>query len=107
MDIFQTMRLFIAVAQSGSFTAAAKLLDTNTGNAPKAVSSLEARLQTRLINRTTQRLALTEAGVCSGLISVSIEPLPSHAYCLRQVPGDVPNWRLNARRCNNVQKTIA
>jgi DNA-binding transcriptional LysR family regulator len=63
MDIFQTMRLFIAVAQSGSFTAAAKLLDTNTGNASKAVSSLEARLQTRLINRTTRRLALTEAGV--------------------------------------------
>ena len=63
MDVFQTMRCFIAVAQSGSFTAAAELLDTTTTNVSKAVSSLEARLHTRLINRTTRRLALTEAGV--------------------------------------------
>ncbi|WP_213941292.1 LysR family transcriptional regulator [Pseudomonas sp. dw_612] len=63
MDVFQTMRVFIAVAQSGSFTAAADLLDTTTTNVSKAVSSLEARLQTRLINRTTRRLALTEAGL--------------------------------------------
>ncbi|QCY11929.1 LysR family transcriptional regulator [Pseudomonas sp. MPC6] len=63
MDVFQTMRFFVAVAQSGSFTAAAELLDTNTTNVSKAVSSLEARLQTRLINRTTRRLALTEAGM--------------------------------------------
>ena len=62
MDVFQTMRCFIAVAQSGSFTAAAAMLDTSTTNISKAVSSLEARLQTRLINRTTRRLALTEAG---------------------------------------------
>jgi DNA-binding transcriptional LysR family regulator len=62
MDVFQTMRCFIAVAQSGSFTAAAELLDTTTTNVSKAVSSLEARLHTRLINRTTRRLALTEAG---------------------------------------------
>lgn len=63
MDVFQTMRFFTAVAQSGSFTAAAQVLDTTTTNVSKAVSSLEARLQTRLINRTTRRLALTEAGL--------------------------------------------
>lgn len=63
MDIFQTMRFFAAVAQTGSFTAAAQLLDTTTTNVSKAVTSLEARLQTRLINRTTRRLALTEAGL--------------------------------------------
>jgi DNA-binding transcriptional LysR family regulator len=62
MDTFQTLRCFVAVAQSGSFTAAAALLDTTTTNVSKAVSSLEARLHTRLINRTTRRLALTEAG---------------------------------------------
>ncbi|MBK5351298.1 LysR family transcriptional regulator [Pseudomonas sp. TH41] len=62
MDVFQTLRVFVAVAQSGSFTAAADILDTTTTNVSKAVSSLEARLQTRLINRTTRRLALTEAG---------------------------------------------
>jgi DNA-binding transcriptional LysR family regulator len=63
MDVFQSMRFFVAVAQSGSFTAAAELLDTTTTNVSKAVSALEARLHTRLINRTTRRLALTEAGL--------------------------------------------
>lgn len=63
MDVIQTLRFFVAVAQTGSFTAAADLLDTTTTNVSKAVSSLEARLHTRLINRTTRRLALTEAGV--------------------------------------------
>ena len=62
MDVFQSMRFFTAVAQSGSFTAAAHLLDTTTTNVSKAVSSLEARLQTRLLNRTTRSVTLTEAG---------------------------------------------
>lgn len=62
MDTFQTLRFFVAVAQSGSFTAAAALLNTTTTNVSKAITALEARLQTRLINRTTRRLALTEAG---------------------------------------------
>lgn len=73
MDVFQSMRFFVAVAQSGSFTAAAELLDTTTTNVSKAVSALEARLHTRLINRTTRRLALTEAGLrylqrCEGIL---------------------------------------
>lgn len=63
MDTFQSMRFFMAVAQSGSFTAAAELLDTTTTNVSKAITALEARLQARLINRTTRRLALTEAGL--------------------------------------------
>ncbi|MBV6753710.1 MULTISPECIES: LysR family transcriptional regulator [Pseudomonas] len=63
MDVFQTMRFFTVVAQSGSFTGAAEILNSTTANVSKAISSLEARLQTRLINRTTRRLALTEAGV--------------------------------------------
>lgn len=63
MDIFQTMRVFVAVAQNGSFTSAAAALDSTTTNVSKTISSLETRLQTRLINRTTRRLALTEAGI--------------------------------------------
>ena len=63
MDILQSMRFFVAVAQCGSFTAAAQLLDSSTTTVSKVISSLEDRLHTRLINRTTRRLALTEAGV--------------------------------------------
>jgi DNA-binding transcriptional LysR family regulator len=62
MDTFQNMRAFSLVAQTGSFTAAAELMDKTTANVSKAVSQLEAHLHTRLLNRTTRRIALTEAG---------------------------------------------
>jgi DNA-binding transcriptional LysR family regulator len=62
MDTLQNMRAFSCVAQAGSFTAAAVQLDTTTANVSRAVSNLEAHLQTRLLNRTTRRIALTEAG---------------------------------------------
>ena len=62
MDTLQNMRAFSCVAQVGSFTAAAVQLDTTTANVSRAVSNLEAHLQTRLLNRTTRRIALTEAG---------------------------------------------
>ncbi|WP_288501243.1 LysR family transcriptional regulator, partial [uncultured Pseudomonas sp.] len=62
MDTLQNMRAFSCVAQLGSFTAAAGQLDTTTANVSRAVSNLEAHLQTRLLNRTTRRIALTEAG---------------------------------------------
>ncbi|GFM73475.1 LysR family transcriptional regulator [Pseudomonas cichorii] len=62
MDTLQNMRAFCCVAQAGSFTAAAAQLDTTTANVSRAVSNLEAHLQTRLLNRTTRRIALTEAG---------------------------------------------
>lgn len=62
MDTLQNMRAFACVAQAGSFTAAAVQLDTTTANVSRAVSNLEAHLQTRLLNRTTRRIALTEAG---------------------------------------------
>jgi DNA-binding transcriptional LysR family regulator len=62
MDTLQNMRAFSYVAETGSFTAAAVQPDTATANVSLAVSNLEAHLQTRLLNRTTRRIALTEAG---------------------------------------------
>ena len=62
MNIFQYMRAFVSVAETGSFTAAAELMDTTTANLSRAVSNLETHLQARLFNRTTRRIALTEAG---------------------------------------------
>jgi DNA-binding transcriptional LysR family regulator len=62
MNLFQNMRAFVAVADSGSFTSAALQLDTTTANLSRAVSNLEDHLQTRLLHRTTRRIALTEAG---------------------------------------------
>jgi DNA-binding transcriptional LysR family regulator len=62
MDTLQSMRLFMRVVEAGSFTAAAQQLNTTTAQTSRAVSDLEAHLQTRLLNRTTRRLAMTEGG---------------------------------------------
>ena len=42
MDTLQNMRAFSCVAEAGSFTAAAAMLDTTTANVSRAVSNLEA-----------------------------------------------------------------
>jgi DNA-binding transcriptional LysR family regulator len=62
MDTLQNMRVFARVIESGSFTAAAASMNSTTGAMSRAVSELEARLRTRLISRSTRRLALTAAG---------------------------------------------
>jgi len=62
MDTLQNMRVFVRVVEAGSFTGAAQHMNTTTAYASRAVSDLEAHLRTRLLNRTTRRIALTEAG---------------------------------------------
>jgi DNA-binding transcriptional LysR family regulator len=62
MDMFRSMKIFVAINEAGSFTAAAHQLDTTLGYVSRAVSELEAHLRTRLLNRTTRRIALTQPG---------------------------------------------
>ncbi|WP_165856262.1 LysR family transcriptional regulator [Marinobacter sp. JSM 1782161] len=62
MDRIDTMRAFVQVVQEGSFTRAAERLDTSPQLVSKYVSQLEQRLGARLLNRTTRRIHLTEAG---------------------------------------------
>lgn len=52
----------VQAADSGSFTAAAKVLDLTPAAVSKNVATLESFLQVRLFNRTTRRLSLTEEG---------------------------------------------
>lgn len=53
---------FVAVADSGSFTAAAKKLSTSVAQVSRRVSALEERLAVKLLNRTTRKVTLSEAG---------------------------------------------
>lgn len=53
---------FAQVVGAGSYTAAARSLDLQTSKLSRRVARLEAELGVRLINRTTRRLSLTEAG---------------------------------------------
>jgi DNA-binding transcriptional LysR family regulator len=53
---------FVAIAHQRSFSAAARTLGVSPSALSHAVRGLEARLDTRLFNRTTRSVALTEAG---------------------------------------------
>jgi len=54
--------VFVAVAQTGSFTRAAEDLGSSKSNVGKAVQRLETRLGTKLFQRTTRAVRLTEDG---------------------------------------------
>jgi DNA-binding transcriptional LysR family regulator len=62
MDTLQSMRVFRSVVEGGSFVAAARALDVSTAMASKHVAHLEKRLGTRLLNRSSRHLSLTDAG---------------------------------------------
>ncbi len=62
MDRLLSMRVFQKVIDEGSFAAAARVLDMSPAGVTRLVTDLEQHLGTRLIQRTTRRLALTDAG---------------------------------------------
>jgi DNA-binding transcriptional LysR family regulator len=62
MDRLRAYEVFVAVVAKGSFTRAAETLDTSPANVTRYVNELEAHLATRLLNRSSRRLSLTEAG---------------------------------------------
>ena len=62
MDELNLNRAFIQVVDSGSFSAAARHLNTSVTSVARQVSSLEAMLGVRLLNRTTRKQSLTEVG---------------------------------------------
>jgi DNA-binding transcriptional LysR family regulator len=53
---------FVAVAETNSFTGAAKKRNTSVAQISRRVSSLEDRLAVKLLHRTTRKVTLTEAG---------------------------------------------
>ena len=62
MDTIDGMRTFVAVISEGSFSAAAERLHMSPQLVSKYVGQLETRLGARLLNRSTRRLSITEAG---------------------------------------------
>jgi len=56
------MRVFSQVVELGGFSKAAEHLGISTTATSRHVADLEAHLQTRLLNRTTRRVSLTESG---------------------------------------------
>ena len=62
MDRLSAIQVFAQVVESGSFAKAAERLALSASAASRHVAELEAHLQTRLLNRTTRRVTLTEPG---------------------------------------------
>jgi DNA-binding transcriptional LysR family regulator len=62
MDKFNTLKMFIAVADHGSFGAASTALGTDPSTISKALSRLEEQLEYQLFYRSTRKLKITEAG---------------------------------------------
>jgi len=68
---FEELAAFAAVVDAGGFSAAARQLGQSKATISDQVKRLEQRLGARLLNRTTRRVAVTEAGAAC------------HAHCVR------------------------
>lgn len=62
MDRLDAMSTFMAVVEAGSLSAAARRLNTPLATVSRRISELEAHLRTRLFNRSSRKLVLTDAG---------------------------------------------
>lgn len=62
MDELAAMRIFVKVAETGSFSEVARQTDMSTSSISRQINGLEEFLGVRLLNRSTRHLALTEAG---------------------------------------------
>jgi len=62
MDRLEAMSILVAAVEAGSLSAAARRLGTPLATVSRKVAELEAYLQTRLLNRSSRQLTLTDAG---------------------------------------------
>lgn len=62
MDQFKELQLFVEVAETGSISRAAEVVDLSISAASRYLIALESRLAVQLVRRTTRNLYLTQAG---------------------------------------------
>lgn len=63
MDRLTSLAVFVAAVEEGSFAAAARRFGLSPAMAGKHVSAIEAQVNARLLQRSTRRLSLTDAGL--------------------------------------------
>lgn len=62
MDKLRGMEVFVRIVEAGSLTAAAGVLNVSLTSVVRSLATLEGALGTRLLNRTTRRIAVTDEG---------------------------------------------
>jgi DNA-binding transcriptional LysR family regulator len=112
MDTLRNMKIFAEISEAGSFTGAATQLDLTTGQVSRAVSELEAHLRTRLLNRTTRRIALTEAGEryltrCQAIIDAVVEAEKEASGALAKPVGTLKVHAMSSIGQNYVVPAVA
>src|SRR6516225_3212232 len=90
MDRLLSMAVFKQTVEAGSFAAAARYFRISPEMAGNHVKALEARLGVRLLNRSTRRLHLTEAGSgyyarCKQILT-DVEEAETQANALQATP---------------------
>ncbi|MBP2233813.1 DNA-binding transcriptional LysR family regulator [Sinorhizobium kostiense] len=98
MGDLSDIRVFLAVAQQRSFTAAARQLSMTPPTVTRAVSALEESLGVQLLLRTTRQVSLTSAGaVYAARVEPLIRQFDQVREDLREEQGEVAGLiRLNA-----------
>ena len=94
MDQLDSMRTFAAIAQAGSFSAAARSLGAPVASVSRKLAALEHHLGARLVSRTTRRTALTEVGrryleICQRVLAQIEEADRSAAGEARELSGSL------------------
>src|SRR6476619_5880302 len=62
MDRLESMSILLTAVEAGSLSAAARRLATPLSTVSRRISELEAHLKARLLNRSSRKLTLTDAG---------------------------------------------
>lgn len=88
MDRIEELRLFVAVADTRSFANGARRLGISPAQASKLVARLEDRLGTRLLNRTTRDVSLTDTGrACQARARVLVDEFDALEASARDTDG--------------------
>jgi DNA-binding transcriptional LysR family regulator len=94
MDRLEAMSILLAVVEAGSLSAAARRRGIPLATVSRKVSDLETHLRTRLLNRSSRRITLTDAGrsyvaACKGILEGVEEAERSASGEYRTPKGDL------------------
>lgn len=89
MDL-NSARIFVNVVAKGSFTSAAKLMGIPVATVSRRVAELESSLDVRLLERSTRKLRLTEAGaILYEFVSRGVEEMDAGLLALLEKEQDL------------------